>query len=266
MSPVIASCPPFRMPLTLGSVVDAIRDAVPDIAALGLSPLAGALRPLFPEWADVLPGQLEPAEGTLAARHRTLRALAEVLDAVGAGVLMLEDAHWADDATVEFLLFLAARRHVPRSVVVSYRPLDVPADSLVRRLSGRRLGPPVASRITLSPFTMAGTGRLMSSMVAGEPVSEAFAGFVHENTGGLPLAVEEVLYLMHARGDLVRRNGEWRRAPLPGMQVPPSLRDATLERVGLAQTSSPGMNPMASSPPARSPSTGTAAPGRSTGA
>ena len=57
---LIAVCPPFREGLTLGPIVDAARQAVPsgvDLAGLGLSALAGALRPLFPEWADALPGR-----------------------------------------------------------------------------------------------------------------------------------------------------------------------------------------------------------------
>jgi hypothetical protein len=41
-----------------GPIVDAARQAVPsdvDLARLGLSALAGAVRPLFPEWAGSLP-------------------------------------------------------------------------------------------------------------------------------------------------------------------------------------------------------------------
>lgn len=231
LTPVIAACPPFRVPLTLGPIVDAIRDAVHDVSALDLSPLAGALRPLFAEWADLLPGPLEPAEDALAARHRTFRALAELLDRLGTDALVLDDAHWADDATLEFLLFLRARRPVPPSLVIAYRPLDLPANSLLRRIAARRPGLPATCRIPLSPLDVADTGRLMSSMVDGEPVSEAFAAHVHESTDGLPLAVEEVLHLIRDRGDLIRMNGEWWRAPLGRIQVPPSVRDATLERV-----------------------------------
>jgi predicted ATPase len=48
---LVADCPPFRQPQTLGPVVDAVRKAADSISGLTLSPLAGALRPLFPEWA-----------------------------------------------------------------------------------------------------------------------------------------------------------------------------------------------------------------------
>lgn len=80
--PLIALCPPFRTGLTLGPIVDTIMDAVPDsarIAELGLSPSAGALRPLFPEWAEILPPPPERALDAGAARHRLVRAFAELL-------------------------------------------------------------------------------------------------------------------------------------------------------------------------------------------
>src|SRR5487761_71042 len=76
---LVATCPPFRQPHTLGPVVDAIRQAAGDVRGLPLSDLAGALRPVFPEWASVLP-PLEPLNDATAARHRVFRALAEVLD------------------------------------------------------------------------------------------------------------------------------------------------------------------------------------------
>jgi len=56
-------------------MVDAIRQAAGSPRQLGLSGLAGALRPLFPEWSADLPPAPEPAEDATAARHRLFRAL-----------------------------------------------------------------------------------------------------------------------------------------------------------------------------------------------
>ncbi|MGW1551826.1 ATP-binding protein, partial [Streptomyces sp. NPDC002346] len=71
---LLAACPAVRQPFTLGPVVDAIRPATEDVARLGLSGLAGALRPLFPEWASALPPAPDLAEDAAAARHRLFRA------------------------------------------------------------------------------------------------------------------------------------------------------------------------------------------------
>jgi AAA ATPase-like protein len=67
---LVATCPPFRRPHTLGPVADALRQVVGDVPGLRLSALAGALVPLFPEWAGSLPPAPEPAEDATAARHR----------------------------------------------------------------------------------------------------------------------------------------------------------------------------------------------------
>lgn len=234
--PVVACCPPFLQPQTLGPLADALRPAAEDIAALGLTSLAGALRPLFPEWSEVLPVAPEPAEDATAARSRLFRALAELLSRLGAGLLVLEDAHWADDTTLEFLLYLASRP--PRSattsaaspaLLVTVRSEDVPAGPLLPRLArlasgGRGL------RLTLGPLTRAGTTALIYSMLGTDWLTEDFTAFLHEQAGGVPLAVEESVRLLAARADLTLRDGHWVRRRLPQLAVPPSIRDSVQER------------------------------------
>lgn len=227
---LLAGCPPFREPYTLGPVVDALRQAADDVAGLGLSGLAGALRPVFPEWADGLPPAPEPLDDARASRHRLFRALAELLSRLDVGMLVLEDLHWADEVTQEFLLFLASYDPQPLGIVVSYRPEDVPADSLLLRLSSRLRGRTPRLRLDLEPLDVDQTAGLVSSMLGGEHVSAAFATFLHEHTDGVPLAVEESVRLMRDRADLVCRDGEWVRRRLDEIEVPPTVRDAVLER------------------------------------
>jgi DNA-binding CsgD family transcriptional regulator len=245
------ACPPLREPLMLGPVVEALRPYGDTVAGLRLSALAGVLRPLFPEWTAVLPPAPESLADGKAARHRLFRALADLIDALGAEVLVVEDVHWADVVTLEFLLFLASRRQPPPaspgpsngtagpgtveaaalSLVVTYRPEEVPAESLLLRLSSRL---PVGGRhlrVPVPPLDRADTAELVSSMLDGESVSAAFAGFLHQRTDGVPLALEESVRLLHARGDLIYRDGEWVRRKLATLQVPPTVRDAVRERV-----------------------------------
>ena len=225
-----AMCPPFREALTLSPVVDAAREARPDVAELALTPLAGVLRPLFPEWGQDLPPAPEALSDAGAARHRLFRALAELLDVMGVGVLVLEDVHWADEATLDFLLFLASRRSRRMSLVLTYRPEDVAPESALMRLISR---PPAGTgyvRICLGALDVPQTAELMSSMLDGEHVSETFASFLQERTDGVPLAIEESVRLLRDRADLVRRDGEWVRRTLADIAVPPTIRDAVAER------------------------------------
>jgi len=66
---LVTRCPPMRVPFTLGALVETISRRPCDAVEFGL--LAGALRPLFPEWADRLPPALAPAEDRGMERHRS---------------------------------------------------------------------------------------------------------------------------------------------------------------------------------------------------
>ncbi|KAB8189233.1 AAA family ATPase [Nonomuraea phyllanthi] len=229
---LVAVCPPFQDAATLGPVVDAVRQTGVAVAGLGLSGLAGALRPLFPDWADDLPDPVEPLPDATATQHRLLRALAELLDRLDVGLLVVEDAHWADEATLELLLLLTARRPPGAGVLVTYRPEEVADGSLLRRLSSRVRGGSGHLRLALGPLDVADTAALVSSMLDGEHVSDAFARFLHTQTDGLPLALEESVRLLRDRADIVRVDGEWVRRSLDEIAVPLTIRDAVLERVG----------------------------------
>lgn len=193
---LLAACPAVRQPFTLGPVVDAIRPATEDVARLGLSGLAGALRPLFPEWASALPPALDPAEDAAAARHRLFRAIEEILVRLEIGLLAVEDVHWADEATLEFLLFLTSRPRQRVSLLVSYRPEEIAPDSLLLRLSSRQPAGAARLRLSLEPLDVPGTAEMVSSMLDGERFSDEFATILHDRTDGLPLAIEESVRLM----------------------------------------------------------------------
>ncbi len=228
---LMAVCPPFRQPLTLGPVVDGLRQVADTVSGLRLSALAGTLHPLFPEWADDLPPEPSPMQDAGAAQHRLFRALTELLDRLSVTVLVVDDAHWADEATLEFLVFLASRPAQKISLVITSRPEEISAGSLLRRLSSRALPGVTSVRLPLAPLDVASTASLVSSMLDGEQLSPEFARFLHERTGGLPLAVEESVRLLCDSGQLIWHAGEWERRRLADLAVPPTVRDSVLERV-----------------------------------
>jgi DNA-binding CsgD family transcriptional regulator/tetratricopeptide (TPR) repeat protein len=229
---LVGRCPPFRQPHTLGPVADALRQATDRVARLPLSALCGALRSLFPEWADDLPPAPEPAEDPTAARHRLFRALTELAGCLQVRLLAVEDVQWADEATIEFLLFLATQQRLPVSLVVTYRQEEVSAESLLVRLLSRRHAGAAQLRLAVGPLDVAGTARMVSTMLGVEQVPAGFAEFMHERTDGVPLAVEELVRLLGDRADLARRDGMWVRRHLDKIDVPSTIRDAVLERTG----------------------------------
>lgn len=228
---LVAACPPVREPFPLGPIVDALRGANRTVAGVKLSPLAGALRPLFPEWAADLPPAPEPMPDARAVRHRLLSALVELVERLGVETLVVEDAHWADAATLELLLMLPARMSSGISVVLTYRPEDVPSDSLLRQLTSRRMSGVTELRVELTSLTAEETRALVASMLAADQISAEFVTFLHGATGGLPLALEECVRLMRDRRDIVHQDGRWARIPMDELRVPATVRDSVLERV-----------------------------------
>jgi DNA-binding CsgD family transcriptional regulator len=135
--------------------------------------------------------------------------LAFIVDALGTAgdppVLVLEDVHWADQATIDLLRYVGRRLDRLRALVVAtLREEEAPAGSPVALLLGDLATAAGVGRLAVPPLSPAGT----AAMVAG---SELDPGRVHERTGGNPFYVGEVL-----------RSG--------GDGVPPTVRDAVLVR------------------------------------
>src|SRR4029078_9119890 len=89
-----------------------------------------APRPLGPfvEIAQSLDGELPALVEKGAMPYQVAAELAEELRGQGRAILLLEDVHWADEATLDVFRLLARRvESVPAVVVASYRDdqLDV---------------------------------------------------------------------------------------------------------------------------------------------
>jgi DNA-binding winged helix-turn-helix (wHTH) protein/tetratricopeptide (TPR) repeat protein len=97
--------------------------------------LVSVLRQYAPSWLAQMPALLPPAEwGALqrivgtTGRTRMLRELTEALDTLTTErplVLVLEDLHWSDRATLEWLAYVARRPDPARLFILgTYRPVE----------------------------------------------------------------------------------------------------------------------------------------------
>ncbi|MFL5959723.1 MAG: AAA family ATPase [Gaiellaceae bacterium] len=220
-------CQHLAEPLPLGPLLDALRTARP--VRVELNAVAGALRPVLPELAAVLPPAPEPLGDPRAERHRLFRALRELLSSPGRSVLVLEDLHWADEQTLEFLRFLCPQLPDELTLVCTYRGEDVPAASLFRSLGAR--SPIARLELRLRPLDRDEVRTLAGSILEADAMSDEFADYLFQGSGGLPFAVEEVLRLLEDREDLIRRKGAWVRRSLEELAVPRAVRDSILERL-----------------------------------
>jgi DNA-binding CsgD family transcriptional regulator/tetratricopeptide (TPR) repeat protein len=228
---VVGQCHPLREPFPLGPVLDGLRSSGP-LPLTQLSPLCGALRALLPELSEQLPESPIPLTDARAERHRVFRATVELFAASAPLVLVLEDLHWADETTMDFLVFLLAQGLPNLSVVATYRREDVTSGSTLLGLGSRLQAGTPSVRVTLQPLTAPDVGRLVAAILDTPEVSAEFASYLHRRTSGLPFAVEECLRLLQERGGIVRRGGRWARQALERLEVPTAVRDSIRERLG----------------------------------
>jgi DNA-binding CsgD family transcriptional regulator len=108
-----------------------------------------------------------------------------------ATVLVIEDVHWADEATLDLLRFLA-RRLGPAAtlLVVTYRDDEVGPLHPVQLLAGDLASSALVRRLRLAPLS-----RQAVAVLAGPHGVDPAA--LHERTGGNPFFVTEVLAAGH---------------------------------------------------------------------
>ncbi len=134
-------------------------------------------------------------DGTLAAAVATgprEAVQAAFLDRVsaspGTAVVVIEDVHWADEATLDFIVFLGRRLERLRCLLVlTYRD-DEPATDRLRQAVGKLSATPVR-RIPLNPLSADAVATL--AVRAGRAGQSAAS--LHAQTDGNPLLVAELL-------------------------------------------------------------------------
>ena len=148
-------------------------------------------------------------------------------------VIVIEDLHWADEASLELFPHLARKlRDVPLLLVGTYRSDELhrrhPLRPVLSELSRSRLAVDIALR-PLSEDEV--SDFLREAMQLGRPPTVEFRQAIFETCEGNPLFMEEVLRALVERGDIEYRDGSWLRTKeVAEIVVPDTLRDAVLER------------------------------------
>ena len=146
---------------------------------------------------------------------KALLALFTTLAARGPLVLLVDDWQWADDASNQVLATLVrALRHAPVLVLVGSRAIR--SDDLLLA---------DAPLVDLSPFTHDESVRAIRAFVP-HAIDLGLSSAIHRRSGGSPLFLEE---LADSWLDKYGRGGATREEI-----VPPSLRDALMERIDRA--------------------------------
>jgi DNA-binding SARP family transcriptional activator/class 3 adenylate cyclase len=198
---------------------------------------AGRASGLSPAEAALLEAQLAPAgdaaaqgAGTSApdAEHgRLLGAMTDVLLASRddeTQVLVFEDIHWADAATLELLERLVRQLATERALVLVTMRADLaPAWTSLS----------YASVVALDRLCAPELELLVRGLLDGSSPPDGLVPVIEERSDGVPLFAEELVLALRDAGTLRRAGDGWELADLPGeIAVPDTLHDLLLARLG----------------------------------
>jgi DNA-binding CsgD family transcriptional regulator/tetratricopeptide (TPR) repeat protein len=163
-------------------------------------------RPLGPLY-DIVGSADGPVRDLMSAdsdRNELFAAVLALLAENGPTGVVIEDLHWSDEATLDWLSHLSRRlSRLPVLVLVTVRDDEPNDDRLLADVMGRFASHASTRRMSLPPLSAKAVGRLAESEDARE---------LHALTGGNPFYVGEVL-------------------AMEGHAVPPSVSDLVRARI-----------------------------------
>jgi predicted ATPase len=166
-------------------------------------------RPLAPfvDIAAVTGGAFAETVGRGERPAGCFAALCDELAVVQSTIVVIEDLHWADEATLDVMTMLGRRAEiVPALVVATYRDDELAADHPLRSVLGELRSGSGVRRLGLAPLSLDGVEALTAA-------AGVDAAGLYRVTAGNPFFVTEVL----AAG---------------GADIPVTVRDAVLARAG----------------------------------
>src|SRR5215211_2289075 len=130
----VGACDPLSTPRPLGPLLDIAHDAG---------------------------GELAQVVAADAPRHMLFRAALDALSTAQPTLFVIEDAHWADEATLDLLRFLGRRISATRAlVIVTYRDDEVGPAHPLRIVTGDLATAAAVHRMVLPPLSAAAVGIL----------------------------------------------------------------------------------------------------------
>src|SRR5262245_25434218 len=201
------------------------------------APLVELLGRHAPAWLVQLPGLLEPAECEVlerrlgaTTRERMLREMAAVIAALPAPlILVLEDLHWSDHATLEMLSTLAQRRDPARLLLIgTYRPVDVTVRNHPLRTMHQDLRAHAQCQdLWLKPLTETAVEEYLQVRWPRLAGAATLASVLQERTDGNALFLVNIVDYLAVDGAIAEVGGEWQLRGAPAAlvaAVPPGLR------------------------------------------
>jgi DNA-binding CsgD family transcriptional regulator len=176
----------------------------------------------------------EPLWDPALERTRLFEAVSRLVERVAAErplVLLVDDLHWADAASLELLHYLARGLGTRRVLLLGTYRLDEARThpglrALVRSL--QRLG--LAEELHVGGLDPEAVAALAHALLGGEPPA-GLLGVLRQRAAGTPLFVTALIRGLRDTGELFRSGGAWVLGRGSPSGVPPVVRDLVLARL-----------------------------------
>ncbi|MFQ5668243.1 MAG: hypothetical protein ACE5I7_17670 [Candidatus Binatia bacterium] len=152
-----------------------------------------------------------------------MRQVIQSVSEVQPTVTLIEDLHWLDAASAEFLeRNVDARAGSRNLLLVNFRP-EYHADWMQK--SWYR-------QIPLTPLGKEAIAELLADLLGNDPSLAALSGPIHVRTGGNPFFTEEVAQTLIESGHLEGTRGAYRLVtPIDRLEVPATVRAVLAARI-----------------------------------
>jgi class 3 adenylate cyclase/tetratricopeptide (TPR) repeat protein len=201
------------------AIQQAIRHGDPAALRAVFGDSAGELAKIVPELRriyDDIPPPLElPPEQERVYLFNSVQEFVERASRVVPLLLVLDDVHWADDATLLLLQHIAQHQdQMAVLTVATYRDIELDAARPLAQTLESLLRQRLAHRIALKPLPEASVEAMLQGLT-GQPPPAALVQAIYAETEGNPFFVEEVFQHLLEQGKLLDAEGHWR----PDLQV-----------------------------------------------
>lgn len=234
-------CHPYGAALAYGPIIDLLKqqfqidtsdrdEDIRDKIQQGLTSLSTALAAAAPyvghllgvDTAESLPAGLTPE----AIKQRTFEALRGFVSESASSrplVLVVEDLHWVDPTTAEFLTFLLEHIAGARVLLLcTYRPEFVCTWS---RKSYHRV-------LTLTPLAPPDGSQMLTALLGTPHIQDDLVRFVLDKAEGVPFFIEELVTALRETGAIALQDDQWRlTARAPTVPVPDTVEEVLMARI-----------------------------------
>lgn len=196
-----------------------IVEAIEELVGRGDDEVRDAFKRHAPIWLLQMPDLLTAEERaelqrtvSPAGAERMQREIERALETATAErtiVLVLEDLHWCDAATVSLLWALATRREPARLLIIAtYRPIDaIVQQHPIVRLKHELVSKRQCVELALEGLDVEALGDFLARRFVDHQLPETFAAVLEAQTSGNPLFVLNALDDFAQRGWLVAADG-----------------------------------------------------------